>query len=43
MKRIGRVWNGLDFTAKLGIWVAVFYAMLYVVLDIMEALLGIAI
>ena len=42
MKRIEQKWERLDLATKLGIWCIVTYALLYVVLGILEELLGVA-
>ena len=42
MKRLTQIWNKMDFTTRLGIGVFAFYMVLYVVLDILEELLGVA-
>lgn len=42
MKKLTQIWNSMDFTTRLGIWCFVTYALLYVVLDILEELLGVS-
>lgn len=42
MKKLTQIWNSMDFTTRLGIGVFGFYMFLYVVLDILEELLGVA-
>ena len=42
MKRLTQIWNGMDFTTRLGIGIFGFYMVLYIVIDILEELLGVA-
>ena len=42
MKRLARIWSNMDLSTQLGIGVFAFYMVLYVVLDILESLLGLA-
>ena len=41
-RNMGEIWERLDLGTKLGIWCFVTYALLYVVLDILEEILGVA-
>ena len=42
MRKLEQKWERLDLGTKLGIWCIVTYALLYVVLDILEEILGVA-
>ena len=42
MRKLEQKWNELDLATKFGIWCFVTYALLYVVLDILEELLRVA-
>ena len=42
MNKIKMIWNSMDFTTRLGIGVFGFYMVLYIVIDILEELLGVA-
>lgn len=43
MKRITQLWDKMEFSTKIGIGCFAFYMFLYVVLDILEALFGVAV
>ena len=42
MRRIQKMWDGLDSMCKLGLGCFAFYMMLYIVIGILEELLGVA-
>ena len=42
MKKLEQIWNKMDKTTKLGIGIFALYMAMYVMLDILEELLGVA-